>query len=344
MSKGRNVWLTLFTRKLAILLNAGVPLLEALESLATHEEDERMKTIVEAIIRKLEGGHSLQAALLEHPKIFSQAYVAMIAAGENSGKITLVLHRLSHWLEESGELASRVCRALTYPAFTLLTSFGLLVLLFWTIVPGMLETVAGIGAELPWPTLVVARLSECFRNPLCWVLGVLSLLPLVRYSQTEAGKRELYSVLCGVPGVGPAVIYSGAARYAATLALLIRSGTNLLDAVPLAARASGSPSYAEDSKRISNLLKEGIQLSEAWAKPSKNYPPLLVTMMVAAEESGSLVETLEKAAELMKREANFRIQQLTIMLEPLLLGAVSVVVGFIVVSLMLPITNIVSGL
>lgn len=336
--------LALFTRQLPTLVDSGVPLLKALESLGEHQPDEGLEEALHQVLVKIESGHRYSQALSHYPGVFPEAYVAMVAAGEQSGKLVAVLDSLADWMERDQEIRRRVTRAVSYPLVTLGLSFVLLVLLFWTIVPGLLETVSGLGGELPWPTLVVARISQCLQQPLFWILAIGSVLPMVSYARTAVGREEMFVWFRQLPLLGHLLTTSCASRYAFTLSLMLDSGMHLVKACQLAGVASGSPILAADAARVVGGLRDGVPLSQIWRERPEDYPPALVFLMMAGEESARMNTALNRAAAILEREANFRIDHMTAVLEPLMLAWVAVAVGFTVVSLMLPITNLLSVL
>ncbi|MCA9790477.1 MAG: type II secretion system F family protein [Candidatus Eremiobacteraeota bacterium] len=334
----------LATRQLATLVEAGVPIFRGLSVMANHQEDSGLRAALEHILTQVERGQRLSKAMSDLPYVFPRSYVAMVAAAETTGRFAALLGRLADWLEEDAKTVRRVRKAMIYPVFVLLLTGGLVTLMFLTVIPGLLETVEALGAPLPWPTLVVRQLSHCFSQPIFWVMGPLSLWPLVRYLRTPLGQAELFTRIRTLPGIGPVLIYSCAARYASTLALLLETGNEMLTSVRLAAAASGSPLLRDDSERIVSFLRDGVPLVAIWDNQPLDYPSSMRHLVGLGEEAGHLSVALRRAADGLAQVAAERIETMTAMLEPLLLAGVAVTVGFVVVALLLPLSSVLATL
>ncbi|MCA9792303.1 MAG: type II secretion system F family protein [Candidatus Eremiobacteraeota bacterium] len=334
----------LLTRQLAALVEGGVPLARALDSLAEFAEDGDLRQALEEVLIKVEQGHAFSRSLADFPGVFPYTYVAMVSAGEQTGQLNQVLDNLATWLERDEESARQIRKAMVYPSVVLSLALGMLAILFWTIIPGMLETVQSLGGELPLPTILLAKFSACLNQPIFLVMAPLSLLPVVAYLRTPGGKADLYVRLRGVPGLGAVLLYGSASRYAAALGMLLDSGNSLVSSTRIAAEASGNPILRDDCRRLNEGLEGGQTLSELWAIRVPDYPLPLVHMMRAGEEASEVVAVLRKNSEMMAEEASYRLERMTAMLEPALLGAVAVVVGFIVVALLMPLANVVANL
>lgn len=336
--------LAVFTKQLAVLTGSGIPLHEALDSLT---ESEGAKTIGSLIVPELRyavsNGHRFSSALARFPLVFPKTYVALIRGSEETGEIVNVLDKLGSWLETQNRIRMQVKKALTYPVFVIVLTAILTLILFKSFVPQILDTVVDLGAELPLPTRIMMGIVALLDSPLFWFLLVNLIAVTVWYLRTEKGYRRFLYICNSLPLLGPILLTSNGAKYALSLSMLLGSGVEVLRSTALAAEASGSPFHEWDAKRMLRDLREGISLGQALSG-SPFYPPLLVDMALVGEESGRTVDLLARCAQLLEEDTRHRLEMLINLLEPLILGGVSLIVGAILVAVMLPMANMISAL
>jgi type IV pilus assembly protein PilC len=336
--------LSVFTKQLAVLVGSGVPLHEALDSLI---EDEEARTIGSLIVPELRyaitSGHSFSSALNRFPLVFPKTYVALIRGAEETGKIGDVLDKLGLWLEAQNRIRMEVKKALTYPVFVIALTGLMTFVLFKTIVPEILKTVVELGADLPPPTRALMGVVNILDSPLFWFLVLNLVAATVWYLRTEDGYRKFLYFCNAMPVLGPVLLVSNGAKYALSLSMLLGSGVDILKSTALAAEASGSPFHKWDFKRMLRALREGEALGEALSC-SPFYPQLLVDMVKVGDQTGEMAGLLDKCAEMLEEETRQRLDMLVNLLEPIVLGAVSFMVGGIMVAIMMPMANLISAL
>lgn len=333
--------LAIFTRQLAVLLGAGVPLVTSLDALS-RGHDVLSSRVAPQLARKVSMGSTLSAALNGFPLIFPQAYIWLIRGGEETGTLYRLLDHLADWLERQDKLLRQVRKALTYPCLIMLLVFVLTIALFRTVIPRILEAVVGVGASLPGPTRALLVVVQLVQSPWFWLAVVLLVAVLVGYLRSPQGLATVARVLVGTPVVGDLMLSAGTARLSMTLAMLLESGTEVMRACGIAGSASGLIPMAEDSERVRAELRQGHELSQAYS--AALYPPLLTDMLKAGEESGRLTNLLRHASRLFEEETFGRLESLTNLLEPLILAGISLGVGFILVAIILPMTTMMQAL
>ncbi len=336
--------LALFTKQLAVLVGSGVPLHEALESLVDREDRSTIGSlIVPELGYAVASGHRFSAALSRFPQVFPKTYTALIRGSEESGQMVAVLEALNTWLEAQNRIRMQVKKALTYPVFVIVLTTALTFALFKFFVPQILNTVVELGAELPLPTRMLMGLVSLLESPLFWFLMLNLVAWAIWYLRSENGYRQFLSFCHTLPVLGPILQMSNGAKYAMSLSMLLGSGVGLLKAVALAAEASESPFYQWDSKRLLRELTEGRSLGEA-LEDSPFYPLLLIDMVKVGDETGLMVKLLDRCAEMLEEDTRHRLDILVNLLEPLVLGTVSVIIGSITVAIMLPMASVLSAL
>lgn len=288
-------------------------------------------------------GASFSASLKKYPLTFPGTYIALVRSAEQTGHLSDVMEQLSVWLERRDRLNQMVKKALTYPIFVASLTAMLTLALFRTVIPAILKTVLDLGVQLPWPTRVLLMIVEAIRTPWVWLVAIVLLAGTVRYLRTPAGYRKALTLCCALPGLGSVLIWSASSRFANTMAMLVESGVDLVNACRVSAAASGLPLVEEDCHRVIREISRGEPLSVVLSSSSL-YPTMLTALIAVGEEAGDLGALLRRSALLLEEDAADRVQAFTNLLEPLVLGFLSVGVGFIVIALMLPMSNTVSAL
>lgn len=334
--------LALFTRQLSVMMMSGIPLVASLDSLS-RGEDQLSERVVPIMARRISQGHRLSSALRGFPRLFPSAYVWLIHGGEETGALHRNLEHLADWLERQDRLSRQLRKALTYPVLVCLTTFILTVALFRSVIPSILDAILGMGASLPAPTRALVAAVNIVQSPWTWLVAALLTTAAVGYLRSEKGRRSLGVFLLSAPLLGDLLRSAASARMALTLSMLLESGSEVTRAVAIAGSASGLPQMAADVERIRAELREGHTLSQAYNYPAL-YPPLICDMLTAGEESGRMTKMLRHASKLFEEDTYSRLESLTNLLEPLALAAISLGVGFILVSVILPMSTMLESL
>lgn len=335
--------LSRFTRQLSTLLSAGIPLHEALETLTRIQADSLSIWITPELCKKITQGHRLSISLSHFPRVFPSTYVALVRASEETGKLVRVLERLADWLDRREKIERHVKKALSYPVMVVIVAGLLTIGLFKTVIPGILETVVGLGAELPLPTKILMALVSTVQQPVFWLFLAALCIAFVMYLRTNDGWDNFLVMSIHTPVLGPILIYSSSSRYTQTMAMLLDSGVDIIRACRIAADASGNPLVKRDAARVVKDIREGRYYSDTLSV-SPLYPVLLADMIRVGDESGKLAVLLKKCGEMMEDDTVHKVDTFLNLLEPLVLASISLGVGFIVVSVLLPMSSLVSSL
>jgi len=334
--------LSLFTRQLAVLTGAGIPLHVSLEAL-TQGDDILGTRVAPALAQKVMTGTRLSTSMARFPNVFPTAYISLIKGAEESGQLQLVLNQLADWLERKDRLGRQVKKALTYPIMVLLTTVALTVALFRTVIPGILGAVLDTGVALPAPTRMLMAMVDAVQSPITWILVFAVGLLIVGYLRTPEGFRRVSRVAVTTPGLGELLGFTGSARLCMTLSMLLSCGTDLMRSCDVAAEASGLPPLVDDANRVRAQLREGRSLSDIYGE-SHLYPGLLRDMLRAGEESGRLTALITHAGKIFEQEAAGRMEAMANLLEPVVLAGISLGVGFVIIAVMMPMSTMLNAL
>lgn len=343
--RATRVELVIFTRQLSTMVGAGISLLEAIDVLKAQAETPGMRATCETIADRLRGGSDLSAAMAACPKVFNELYVSMVSAGEVSGQMDAVLDRLADYQEASDELIREVKSAMTYPVISLTLVLGITAFLMIFIVPTFGKIFEEMDAKLPALTAFVLGTSDWMRaNVGPGILGLIAIFAgLVAFKRTKRGTRIFDIIKLHLPVFGPLIKKVCLARFSRTFGTLIRSGVPILSTLDIVAKTSGNVIIADAVRSSSESVKAGDLLSEPLGE-NKVFPPMVVRMIAIGERSGALEELLEKIAEFYDREVKAQIKALTSLIEPILISFMGVIVGGVVMSVFLPILDLVGQL
>lgn len=326
------------TQLLGTLLQAGVTLPEALAALTDQVESQRFKGILSDIAEKVNQGSSLADAMEPYPKAFPKLYVNMIRAGEASGALETVLFRLSEFLEKQLEIRGKVNSAMFYPVVLSILGGVIITVLMVGIVPKITGMFTDMNAELPWNTKLLIWMSDTISG-YWWAIilaGWGAIWLFRRWRRTEAGRWTGDTILLKIPVLGELVRKIAIARFARTLATLLSSGVQLLQALDIVRTLLGNVVLEKVITDARDSIREGENIAPA-LKRSGHFPPLVTHMVAVGERSGQLEQMLGDVATAYDRETNTSIQRLTGLLEPLMIVVMGVAVGFVVFSIMRPI-------
>ena len=333
--------LAIWTRQLAGLVSAGLPLERALTALADEAEDERQRGLVAALRAEVNAGSGFAKALGHYPREFADIYVAVVGAGEQSGHLGLVLERLATDLEERLALQAKLIGAALYPAIVTCVAFVIVLFLVGYVVPQVANVFAGSKRALPWLTVAMLAISQFVRNYGLWALIALVLIAFgVRYALTmEAFRLRFDAAWLKLPILGKLARSYNAARFASTLAMLAAAGVPILKALQAAAETLHNRAMRADALDALVMVREGAPLASALAS-KKRFPGLLPMFARLGEQTGTLAVMLLRAATQLSTEVQRRAMQLATILEPLLIVAMGVAVMLIVLAVLLPIIQL----
>lgn len=332
--------LALFTRQLATLVRAALPLDEALSAVGQQTEKPRIKSMIFALRAKIMEGHTLASGLKDFPRVFPELYHATVAAGESSGHLDIVLDRLADYTESRQQMSQKVAQATIYPAILTVMAFLVVTGLLMFVVPKIVEVFDTSGQALPAITSAMIWISEFLQNWwwLLLMIGVASYFGVQRFLAIPANKRRYHLLLLKLPVIGKLVRGLNTARFSRTLSILSSSGVPVLDALQLAAPVVTNLPMRDAVVDAAARVREGSSIYAALDR-SKLFPPMTLHLIASGESSGNLEDMLDKAAIQQERELEVLIATFMGLFEPLLIVAMGGIVLLIVLSILLPIIN-----
>ncbi len=333
---------TIFTRQMATMMKAGIPLLQSFEIAAKGQANQRMMDILMKVRSDVEAGVSLGNAFAKFPDQFDNLYCSLVAAGEAGGVLDLLLDKLASYKEKVEAIKRKVKGALTYPIIIMVVAVALILVMMVFVLPAFKKVYESMGAKLPWLTEQVITLSNFFVDNIIFiVIALLAFfigLPLaIKNSLALQKKRDRF--LLKAPIFGPIITKSSVARWSRTLATLFTAGVPLVETLSTVGGASGNLIYEEATRQIQQDVKKGISLTFAMNSTGM-FPVMVVQMASIGEESGALDDMLNKAAEFLEDEVDTAVGMLSAMLEPFIIVFLGVVVGTLLVAMYLPLFNI----
>ncbi len=330
--------IALMTRRLATLAGSSVPIFEAITTLYDQEQPGELKKVLGRVRDRLAEGASLAKAMAEEPDVFSESYTSMVAAGEASGALEIILDRLADFLEDQDEVRSRIITSLAYPVLMVIVGTGVMMFLLAFVVPKIVVIFQQNKATLPLITIILIKASNLVRRG-WWALLLLGAVAAYSYKKAlrrETFRRRMDDLLLRVPLVGPLVRGLILSRFAKVLGLLLESGVPIIKALDITGEVAVNRKFKEFFRTAREELVEGGSLS-ASLRSSPLFPPLLVHMVAVGERGGKLEAMLLKAGNSYEKEFNSAIARFMALLEPLLVLAMGLAVGFVVLAVLLPI-------
>ncbi len=336
--------LVIFTRQLSTMVNAGLPLVQALGILARQSENKALATVIRDVVSDVESGHTVADAMRKHPRAFSDLYTNMVAAGEAGGILDTILNRLAIFMEKNDALVRKVKGATIYPAVILSVAGLCVVILLWKVIPVFSSMFDSVGMELPLPTKVVIGLSH-FLTTYWW--GILIAMAgtaffTKRFYATPGGQLVIDKSLLKVPVLGDVLRKSAVSRFTRTLGTLISSGISILDGLEITARTSGNR-VVQDAIMGSRASIAGGDTIAGPLQKSEVFPPMVISMIAVGEQTGGLDEMLSKIADFYDDEVDAAVSALLSLLEPVMIVFLGVVVGGMIVAMYLPIFDLVNA-
>jgi type IV pilus assembly protein PilC len=338
--------LAVFTRQFSVMIDAGLPLVQCLEILASQQENKLFQKVLTGTRSAVEGGSNLSAAMKQYPKVFDPLYSNMVEAGETGGILDTILQRLSSYIEKNVKLKAAVKSALIYPIGVLTIAAGVIILLLWKVVPIFATLFAGLGVDLPLPTKIVIGMSNFVGS----IFGLLILVGIgagifglkVWYG-TPGGRYFLDSVILKLPVLGILMRKIAVARFTRTLGTLISSGVPILEGLDITAKTSGNAVVERALFQVRKSLEEGKSLTEP-LKDSAVFPGMVTQMISVGEQTGAMDAMLQKIADFYEDEVDAAVKDLLTALEPIMIVFLGTVVGGVVISMYLPLFTLIGKL
>jgi len=333
--------LVVFSRQLATMIDAGIPLVQALGILSEQIENLNFRNVIVTIRRDIESGVDFCDALARHPNIFSDFFINMTRAGEISGMLDDVLDRLAAYLEKSSALNHKVKSSLVYPAVVVTMAILITIVLLVKVVPTFKGIFDTLGGELPAPTKVLIAVSDIVKKYFLFVAAGFFVLGILfkKYISTEKGRYNFDVQKLNFPILGPLFRKVAVAKFSRTFATLVKSGVAALNALEIVAKTSGNKLVEKVVLATRDAVREGESISKPLAK-SKVFPPMVCRMIAVGEQTGQLEKMLTKIADFYDEQVDAAVSALTSLIEPLVISFLGIVIGGIVISLFMPIFKI----
>ncbi len=329
--------IVVFTRTFSTMVDAGLPLVQCLEILAQQTENPVFSKAISDISQSVESGSTYADALRKHPKIFDDLYCNMVEAGETGGILDTILNRLASYMEKSISLKRQVKSAMVYPTVVISVALSVVVFLMYAVIPTFANIFSSLGAGLPLPTRVVINISNFVRDYIVvLIVGALALFFFLKYiRKTEKGAKFFDALTLKLPIFGLLLRKVAVAKFTRTLGTLISSGVPILEGLEITAKTAGNKIIEEAVMKTRVSISEGKTISEPLSA-TEVFPAMVTQMIAVGEATGALDAMLEKIADFYDEEVDIAVQNLTQMLEPLLMVFLGVSVGFIVIAMYLP--------
>lgn len=337
--------IAVFTRQLATMIDAGLPLVQSLDILAMQQENKNFKEILTTIKDDVESGSTFAAALARHPKIFNDLYVNLVVAGEEGGILDNILLRLSNYIEKAVALKKKVQSALVYPIAILGVAIMVVSILLIFVIPVFEKMFLSAGQSLPLLTQIIVTMSRLLKSYIVFVIvGVVLLaIALRKYHKTGVGRRNIDGLVLKVPVFGMLMRKIAIARFSRTLSTLVSSGVPILDSLNIVAKTAGNQIVEDAIMRARSSISEGETIAEPLTRADV-FPPMVTQMISVGESTGSLDTMLSKIADFYDDEVDTTVATLTSLLEPFLMIFLGGTIGTIVVAMYLPIFNMASAI
>lgn len=331
--------ITTFSRQLATMMSAGVPLVQSFEIVARGLENKGMQDLLLAIKADIEAGGTLAEALGKHPAHFDRLYINLVTAGEIAGILESILHKIATYLEKTEALKSKIKSAMFYPTAVIVVAFVITAILMIFVIPQFESLFKGFGADLPALTRLVITISEYFQEYWWAIFGGLigTVMGVLKLKKRSTKVAQLFDRLSlKLPVVGKILEQSAIARFSRTLATMFAAGTPLVEAMTSVAGACGNIVFYDAAIKIRDEIATGTQLQAAM-RDAQIFPNMVIQMVAIGEESGALDEMLGKVADWYEQQVDDAVEALTSLLEPIIMAVLGVIIGGLVIAMYLPI-------
>jgi type IV pilus assembly protein PilC len=335
--------LTTFTRQLATLVDAGLPLLRGLRVLEKQEKNPTLKNIIGELALAIEGGSTFSEGLAQHPKVFNRLFVNMVKAGELGGVLEVVLNRLSEFMEKAQKIKGKVIAAMFYPVAVMIVATAILIILMVKVVPSFKQVFEGMleGSQLPAFTRLVLGISTMVKDHILVTSGIIAAFVVVLnlFIRTKFGRLAWDKFKLKMPAVGPVISKVAIARFTRTLGTLVSSGVPILQALTIVKETAGNVIIANAVNAVHESVKEGETIT-APLEACGVFPPMVISMVDVGEQTGALPEMLLKIADNYDDEVDNAVAAMTSLLEPIMIVFLAIIVGSIVIAMFLPLIEL----
>ncbi len=328
----------LFARQFSTMIDAGLPIIQCLDILHTQQDNPTFKKVLKQIKESVEGGATMAEALKAFPKHFDSLFVNMIAAGEAGGILDTILRRLAAYMEKAARLKSRVKGAMTYPLATLAIAIIVLAVILVFVIPVFQEMFADFGSELPAPTQFVVFLSDTVKSKILYIIAAAILFGFAfkKYYATEKGRDATDAFVLKLPVFGLLLRKVAVAKFSRTMGTMLASGVAILEALDIVAKTAGNRSVEKAIYNVRSGISEGRTMADPLTE-SGVFPPMVCQMISVGESTGALDAMLEKIADFYDEEVDQAVENMTALIEPIMLVFLGVTIGGLVVAMYLPI-------
>jgi len=339
--------LTVFSRQFATMINAGLAMVRCLDILSEQTEDKKLQQTLIQVRRDVEGGATLSNSLAKHPSVFDTLYVSMVKAGEMGGVLDEVLERLASFKEKDYSLKKKVKSALTYPVVILVMALGIVFFLVNFILPTFVTLFEGMNLDLPLPTQILIGVTKAAKDMRIMIpafaILVAGIFALGNYIRTPVGRKQYDLLKLNVPVFGILNKKVAISRFCRTLGTLLSSGVPIMQALEIVGKASGNEIVALTVSKVRESIREGESIASPLGA-SGMFPPMVTQMVAVGEETGNLDAMLSKIADFYDTEVEYLLASLTSMLEPIMIVGMGAIVGFIVISVFLPLYQLIGSM
>ena len=337
--------LAIFVRQFSVMIDAGLPLVQCLEILGAQQENKNFAKILTTTRMDVEGGASLADAMRKHQKAFDDLFTNMIAAGEAGGILDTILKRLATYIEKAVKLKGQVKGAMVYPVAVLSIAGIVIAVILWKVIPTFASMFEGLNAQLPLPTRIVIAMSNWFVRllPFMIIFMVAGVFAFRRYYATYGGRRTVDRMILKLPILGIVMQKIAVARFCRTLATLVSSGVPILDGLEITARTAGNAIIEDAIMAVWKGVESGLTIAQP-LKESGVFPPMVVQMIGVGEQTGALDAMLSKIADFYEEEVDQAVANLLTLMEPVMIMFLGTTVGGIVISMYLPLFDLINKL
>jgi type IV pilus assembly protein PilC len=328
----------LFARQFSTMIDAGLPIIQCLDILHTQQKNPTYKKVIKKIKESVESGSTLAEALKKFPKHFDDLFVNMIAAGEAGGILDAILRRLAAYMEKAARLKARVKGAMTYPLVTLAIAIIVLAVILIFVIPVFEEMFADFGGELPAPTKLVVAMSELVKSKILYIIGLLVLggIAFKKWYGTEKGRISMDALALKFPVFGMLLRKVAVAKFTRTMGTMLASGVAILEALDIVAKTAGNRIIEKAIYKVRSGIAEGRTMADP-LNESGVFPPMVCQMISVGESTGALDAMLEKIADFYDEEVDQAVENMTSLIEPIMLVFLGVTIGGLVIAMYLPI-------
>ncbi len=334
---------SVFTRQFSVMIDAGLPLVQCLDILSKQADNKAFSDVLASIRNEMEGGANLATAMAQYEQVFTPLYCNMISAGEAGGILDIILRRLANYIEKSVKLKRAVKSASIYPAVIITVACVVVLIILWKVIPTFATMFAGLGAQLPLPTRIVVMASNFVGAYMPFlIIGIIvGIYAGRKWYRTDTGELFIDSIVLKLPVFGLLTRKIAVARFCRTFGTLVSSGVPILEALSITAKTAGNRVVKDAIMATRKSVEAGKSLAKPLAS-SKAFPPMVTQMIAVGEETGALDTMLSKIADFYEEQVDTAVESLTSLLEPVMIVFLGVVIGGIVISMYLPMFDLVN--